>query len=77
MASEESSEPKAEYPEYGDPVGFGMSGTPIFNTEQVVDWRCPQCGEDGFHKAGLRDSFVLCTTRGCPVEAFTCFRDEE
>jgi len=65
------------YKEYGDPTGFGLNGTPEFNTTQVVDWRCPHCGEDGFHRSGLRDSFVLCTNMDCPVEAFCCFRGEE
>lgn len=62
---------------YGTPSGFGLSGPPVFETAQVVDWRCPHCGEDGYHRAGLRDSFVLCAKGDCPVEAFTCFRGEE
>lgn len=45
----------------GDPTGFGLSGPPHFDTDQVVDWTCPHCEDDGFHRAGLRDSFVLCT----------------
>lgn len=64
------------YPEIGDPTGFGMSGPPVFDTDQAIDWTCPCCGEGGFHKAGLRDSFVGCANMDCPVNYFTCFRGE-
>lgn len=60
----------------GDPTGFGLSGPPEFDTDQVIDWTCPCCGEDGYHKPRLRDSFVGCTNRDCAVNYFTCFRGE-
>lgn len=60
----------------GNPTGFGLRGPPEFETDEIVDWRCPLCHEDGFHKAHLRPSFVCCTNIDCAVQYFTCFRGE-
>lgn len=47
---------------------------PTFETDQVVDWDCPNCGEPGFDSHRTADYYPLCTTDGCPVEMFTVFR---
>lgn len=59
----------------GEPTGFGLSGIPEFDTDKVVDWTCPQCGENGYHRRGLADYYVICTNRDCAVKLFSVFRE--
>ena len=57
----------------GDPTGFGMTGVPEFDTDQVVDFTCPLCGKDGYHRRGLAEYYLICTG-DCPVKLFSVFR---
>lgn len=49
---------------------------PEFDTEQVVDWNCPNCGEAGFDDRRSADYYPACTNQDCPVKMFTVFRGE-
>ena len=59
----------------GDPVGFGIGGPPDFDTDKIVDWTCPNCGSNGYHRHGIADYYVLCTERTCAVKLFSVFRE--
>ena len=49
---------------------------PTFDTDEVVDWNCPHCGEAGFDSPKTADYYPLCTNE-CPVKMFTVFRGEK
>lgn len=57
----------------GEPSGVGM---PTFDTDQVVDWRCPCCKENGHDDRRSADYYPVCTNRDCPVKMFCVFRGE-
>lgn len=73
MTDETTSQKRTD--QIGDPTGFGMRGPPEFDTDQVVDWTCPCCGKDGFHRRGLANYSVICSD-DCPVKLFSAFRGE-
>lgn len=49
---------------------------PEFNTEQIVDWDCPVCGEPGFDNPRTADYYPTCSNSDCPVRMFSVFRGE-
>ena len=49
---------------------------PQFDTDQVVDWNCPNCGEDGFDTPRTADYYPICNNNDCAVYLFTVFRGE-
>jgi len=68
-----------EYPTHGDPTVKGSKKRLVFDTTNVVDWRCPCCGEDGFVDLGRHaPAYAMCTGSGndCPVYLFSVFRGE-
>lgn len=49
---------------------------PTFDTTQVVNWNCPNCGEPGFDDRRSADYYPVCTNMDCPVKMFSVFRGE-
>ena len=49
---------------------------PEFDTDEVVDWDCPCCGEYGSDDRRTADYYPICTNQDCPVYLFTVFRGE-
>jgi hypothetical protein len=70
MSSEESADSgiRDSSPDYID--------RPQFDTDRVVDWDCPCCGDAGFDSRRTADYYPLCTNRDCAVKMFTVFRGE-
>lgn len=61
----------------GKPTVQGFGGVPTFDTDKVVDWTCPSCGEEGFCSRKTADYYPLCTNTDCRVEMFSVFRTVE
>lgn len=59
----------------GEPT-VGIGSVPTFDTDQVVDWTCPCCGEEGYDNPRTADYYPTCANSGCPVKMFTVFRGE-
>jgi len=61
----------------GEPSGVGIGSRPTFETEKVVDWTCPSCGENGYDSRRTADYYPLCTNTDCRVEMFSVFRPQD
>ena len=61
----------------GEPTGVGMGEVPTFDTDKVVDWACPSCGENGYDSPRTADYYPLCTNSDCRVSMFSVFRNVE
>lgn len=60
----------------GRPTGVGAKPEPTFDTDQVVDWTCPCCGQNGYDDRRSRESLPVCTNTDCAVKMFSVFRGE-
>lgn len=58
----------------GEPTGVGMGAPPTFDTDKVVDWTCPSCGENGYDNRRTADYYPTCTNTDCRVGMFSVFR---
>lgn len=50
---------------------------PTFDTDQVVNWNCPVCGEPGYDHPKTANYYPTCNESDCPVRMFTVFRGEQ
>lgn len=73
MATESNKDGAAQV--IGEPTGTGLSGPPEFDTDKIVDWTCPSCGENGSDSHRTADYYPLCTNLDCRVSMFSVFRD--
>lgn len=76
MASDDGHGRRVEHVVRGEPSGVGMKKKPTFDTDQIVDWRCPCCKENGFDDRRSADYYPVCTNQDCPVKMFSVFRGE-